>query len=195
MCYRDLYEFAQALHPPLAVANIRNKIPDLVPGRRVTTVELDVPKERFFGFYISHRNEDTIYYPNVRAGSAIIAISEHLDPEWKKFVELKELMHVLDDPLQATSTAKEFEDLLAGLCSDADPNKLSPQYKSEIECLWMALSLCCPETIRSDYQQRRENQQITDAVIAEELVIPERLVIHLCSDRYKANIQYLLDMP
>ena len=59
----------------------------------------------------------------------------------------------------------------------------------------MALSLCCPETIRSDYQQRRENQQITDAVIAEELVIPERLVIHLCSDRYKANIQYLLDMP
>lgn len=194
MCYRDLYDFAQAQKPPLELAGVRTKIQELAPNARVTTVELDVSKEVFFGFYLSHRNEDTAYYPSVRPGSAIIALSAHLDPEWKKFVELKELMHVFDDPLQATSTAKEFEELLAGLCGDVDPTKMSPQFISESECLWKALSLCCPEPIRSEYQRRRDDQHITDATIAQELVIPEKLVIHLCSDRYKSNIQYLLNL-
>lgn len=192
MCYRDLYEFAQTLTSPIDVAAVRAKIQELLPaGRWVTTVELNLSRELLYGFYLSHRNEDTLYHRGVRAGSAVIILVESLDTRWKRFVELKELMHIFDDPLQSTSSAKEFEELLAGLCGDVE--KMSPQYRSERECMWMALSLCCPEELRSEFKQQRDSGEITDAEIAEILEIPENTVIFLCSDKYKGNIQYLLE--
>ena len=193
MCYRDLYEFAQTLDTPLQISSIRQKISELLPGRRATTIEIGLDSSLSLGFYVSHRNEDTLYYPNVRAGSAVIAICDSLPDDWKRFVELKELMHLFDDPLQSTSTAKDFEQLLAGLCDEVDPSKMSPQHRSEHECMWMAMSLMCPEKLRTELLQRREDGSVTDAEIAATLQIPETYIINLCGDRYKGNIQYLLD--
>jgi hypothetical protein len=193
MCYRDLYDFIQDLDIPVQIPAIRHEIANILPNRRVAVIEISLDVDLSLGFYLSHRNEDTLYYPGIRPGSAVVVLSKDLEPEWRRFVELKELMHLFDDPLQSTMTAKDFEQLLAGLCDEVDPAKMSPQHRSEHESMWMALSLLCPENRRTEVKQRRDDGLISDKEIADIFGIPERFVINLCSENYKRNIQYLLD--
>lgn len=191
MCYRDLYEYVQGLEPQIQVPHIRQKIADLLPGKKVTIVKMALDHNKMRGFYISHRNEDTLYY-QAPSGYAVIVLSTSLDDRWMRYVEMKELMHLFDDPLQSTSTAAEFESLAAGMIENVDPAKMSPQCLSEFECMWRAVSLFCPEVHRQELQQKREQGLMTDAQIAEQLGIPERFVAWLMSEHYKTNIAFLL---
>ncbi len=194
MCYKDLYEFIQELEIPVQVPVIRAKIGELLPDRRVTVIRKELDIELLYGFYVSHRNEDLLYYPRIPPGSSVVVISRSLDPQWARFVELKELLHLFDDPIQSTSTARDFEQLLAGLCDEADPRKMSQQHRSELECMWMAMSLLCPEARRTELAQKRDEGVISDEEFARVFDIPEKYVIHLCSESYRRNIQYLLDL-
>jgi hypothetical protein len=189
MSFGDLYTFRQNLGIPLNLPEIRKKIRELL-GRRVQVIKLDIDAGRLLGSYISPRNEDTLYY-GAAPGVAVVVLSQHLDDDWADFVQLKELMHMFDDPLMSTNTPEEFERLISGLCENADPTKRSLQEQSEYDCFLMAVALACPETLRVELQLKRESKTMTDAEIAELLHIPERIVPAVFGQYYKENVAYL----
>jgi hypothetical protein len=141
------------------------------------------------GKYLSHRNEDTLYF-QVAPGTSIILLSNSLTPDWARIVQMKELMHLFDDPTQHTNNAEEFEQLLIGLCDKLEARTF--QEESELECLWRAIAICCPEGLRVELNQQRNGKQISDLDIATRLQIPERFVPHLFAPYYKDNVQHLL---
>lgn len=193
MSFGALYKEVQDLPAPIGPGEIRVRIGRLLGGRRATVVRMALDPDLIKGYYLSPRNEDTLYFKGVPAGAAVIVVSRDLDGPWARFVESKELMHLFDDPLHSTNTGVELETLMDGLCQSVDPERAdrSPQEQSEYECFWMAMALICPERVRVDYQQRREAGHILDAQIAAELQIPEVLVPALLSEEYKPSIAWL----
>lgn len=194
MSFGALYKEVQTLSVPVQTAEIRSIVGRLLNGRRAVVVKQDLDPNLIKGYYISPRNEDSLFR-GVPPGAAVIVVAKVLDEPWARYVELKELMHLFDDPMHTTNIGAELEVLLAGLCESVDPDRAdrSPQVQSEYECEWMALALSCPEEIRVDLQRRREEKAITDQEIANILGIPGVLVIPLMSSEYKASVAWLLD--
>jgi hypothetical protein len=193
MSFRALYDHCQGLGTPVAPEEIRKKLRELLPSRPVRVLSLDLDPQKICGTYISPRNEDNLYYNGGTPGAGVICISKHLNFCWSRFVQVKELMHLFDDPLAHTSTGDELERLLGHFCDNISTNRRSEQMQSEYECFWMALSLMCPEHMRVDLARKRESHSITEREIAEQLKIPEKCVPALFAESYKDNIAFLCD--
>lgn len=192
MTFKALYESCQKLDVPVQIEHIRQQVGALLKptGRGVAVRYVGFGPETSRGFYLASRNPDTVFY-QVPAGAAVIAVSKHQDPNWKRFIEAKELMHVFDDPLDSTNDARELEELLFGLCETRHETK-TRQLESEYRCLLMALALFCPEPLRAELQQKRGGS-MSDGDMARMLDIPERVVPGLFITRFKDDIQLLVD--
>lgn len=188
MSFRELYEYAQTLTVPIQEADLRRKLRELT-AIPVRIISMEMNTDYMLGKYISHRNEDNLYYKSP-PGTSIILLSESLSPDWARIVQIKELMHLFDDPPQHTNTAEEFEQLLIGLCEALQGR--TPQEESELECLWRALSIICPEELRLDLSRQRDAKQLTDVEIAKQLLIPVIFVPYIFAASYKSNVQVLL---
>jgi len=191
MSFRDLYDYVQTLEVPIQESELRRKLRELssIP---VKVISIKMNPDLMFGKYISHRNEDNLYF-KAPPGTSVILLSDSLSPDWARIVQFKELMHLFDDPMQHTNNAEEFEQLLIGLCDQLTGR--TPQEESELECMWRALAICCPEELRVELSQHRDSKTLSDADIAKKLQIPERFVPHLFSANYKTNVQILLTKP
>lgn len=193
MSYRELWEHRQTLPTAIDLTEIRRKLRELTE-RRVVVHAVDADPELFYGMYLSPKNEDTLYQ-GVPAGAGAIVVCARLDADMARLVQLKELMHMFDDPMQATTTGEELESLLAGLCEEVRPHVRTPQYQSELDCFWMAIGLMCPEAERVEFVRLREEGRITDQEIATRLQMPEVWIPGLFIEHYKASIDYLLTKP
>ncbi|MCI2243229.1 hypothetical protein L3067_01220 [Xanthomonas sp. PPL568] len=116
-------------------------------------------------------------------GGAVIILAREMNYCWKRFVQVKELMHHFDSPLQLVGTSEEFESLLSDFASPSP--ELSQAKHAEHLALWRALGVLCPEAKRQDYSRRRAIAQITDEQIAQELKIPLRYVPHLFRSQFR----------
>ena len=195
MSFRQLYDFVQTQHNvPIDLADLAREIGQIIRphGRGVSVRQIALNPDVLRGFYISSRNEDTLFYKGVPPGNAVVALSLSLNYCWTRYVQLKELMHVFDDPLDSTNSEQDLEILLFGLCEDIKEGR-SNQLRSEHECLWMALALFCPEALRVELQQKRDAKEMSDHDIAQLLKIPERVVPGLFFPSYKSNISFLLE--
>jgi len=98
MHFKELYEFRQGLGLQVDPTDIRRKLRELTP-RSVMVVSLDLRAELMLGYYISPRNEDTLFF-NAPPGAAVVVLSNKLNECWSRYVQIKELLHLLDDPLR-----------------------------------------------------------------------------------------------
>lgn len=192
MSFGALYRDVQHLPVPVEPAEIRLRIGRLLNGRRAVVVRATLDTNLIKGYYLSPRNEDTLFM-RVPPGAAVIVVAKGLDEYWARYVEIKELLHLFDDPMHTTNTGTELENLLTGLCESVDPDRAdrSPQEQSEYECEWMALALMSPEVVRVDLMREREAMRITDSQIAARLGVPEALVPAIMSAEYKASLAWL----
>ena len=192
MGYRDLYDYCQGLATPVNRNAIRDKLYELLPDRRVRVVVSDLNMNFVLGYYVSARNEGCRFVQQC-GGKSVIVIARGLNRCWQRFVTVKEMMHLFDDPLETTNSAADLETLLADFCGSAEPGELTPQMRSEIDCFWMAIGLLCPENVRVDLQQRREGGAISDAEIAQLLLVPAKYVPAFFHPRYKEILSRLTE--
>lgn len=190
MSYRDLYDFCQALSPPISRRTIIDKAVELtgLPRPKVQAVGFDVEKVR-----------GVIYFPGAfpnqtlatQAGSSpLIQIARDLNECWRRFVVAKEVMHYFDTNLERVSSTQEFEDLVEQFA--AQEGNPSAAFLSEVKAFWMALALFCPENLRQDYERQLEAGTLSDAQIAQFLRIPLNYVPHLFRPNFKSIVQRLL---
>jgi len=182
--YQALYAHCQTLTPHIHRNEIRDKAKALtgVASLAVMKTGLDVAFCR--GFYLSARNTEHRLVIQ-HGGHVIILAREGLNRCWERFVFIKELMHLFDDPEEATDTGDQFEKLLAEFMAPGAAGR-SPQMNSEIKCFWMALGVLCPEPNRLEFQAEREKGQIDDYSIALRLRIPEQYVPSLFHPEFLA---------
>lgn len=192
MSYKDLFGFCQELHPHINRNVVRDETLKLTgtPSVRTAKTTLDINVCR--GFYLSARNTD--HQLVKQCGGHVIVLARELNYCWERFVFVKELMHLFDDPKEATDTGEKFERMLEEIGADGTtPADWSPQMCSEVKCFWMALGVLCPEKNRAEYAAARENAEIDDYTIALQLRIPKLYVPVLFQDRYQTIIRLLTE--
>jgi hypothetical protein len=191
LSYKALYEFCQDKQVPISRAIIQPKVFELagVPYAKVF-YDGKLPQEHLRGYFVSAQNQD---HPLIKlsGGLPVIVIQRDLTYPWKRFVWIKELMHLFDTPLEFTSSGAELLTIITGLTS---PELIrSPQLRSEVICFWRAIGVICPEAKRQEYVHRREQgEELTDAMIADELKIPEQYIERLFHPQFKAIISKLI---
>jgi hypothetical protein len=100
-------------------------------------------------------------------------------------------MHVFDDPLKSTGSGEIFDKLLSDLSL---PGVLEPsaQWRSEIDGIWMALAVLCPENYRQEFEKQRAAGHLDDYAIALQLRIPKKYVPLLFNPIFPIKIKALL---
>lgn len=185
MTYSRLVEYCQSFEPPIGRNVIRDKLLEIVGVDRLRVVRTTLDATVCRGMYLSARNAD---HPFVRQnGGHVIALARGLDRSWERFVFVKEIMHMFDDPMEATDSGDKLEQLLEDF-GNATKDKSAP-YKSEVECFWMAMGALCPERARLEFIRDREAGQIDDYAISLRLQIPVGYVAHLFKPTYAQLIR------
>ena len=190
MGYSHLYDFAQTLQVPISRATIRPKVIEFTDIGHIGHVKTGLNTSICRGFYLSAQNTEHRLVQQV--GNNIVVTARELDDGWERFVYTKELMHAFDNPDEATDSGDDFDTLLTELVGPPEPSR-SPQLVSEFACFWMALGTLCPESVRQDLRRSVEKGTADTYEIALQLKIPERYVLQLIQDRFKAILDPILE--
>lgn len=182
MAYADLYAYCQTLDPKIKRNALRDKVLEITGTPRLSVMKTDLDISACRGFYLSARNlENRIVQQH---GCCVIVLArDGLNHCWERFVFVKELMHLFDDPKEATDSGEVFDEVL----KDILPNTPShtPQARSEYMCFWMALGALCPESLRREFAEERAAGRMDDYAIALRLRIPQNYVGMLFQPRYQ----------
>ena len=192
MSYRDLYNYCQTLSPKISSKDIKDKVLELtgIGSVKVIATALDISKCR--GFYLSATN--TSHPLVIQNGGHIIALAREIqNPCWRRFVLVKELMHLFDNEQEATDSAEALDSLLTEL--SVDGVNRTAQFQSEINSFWMALAVLCPEQKRQEFETMRNAGHIDDYGIALQIRIPKQYVPLLFNPNFQGIVQGLLKVP
>ncbi|MBO9124832.1 MULTISPECIES: hypothetical protein [unclassified Rhizobium] len=173
----------------------RNVIADMILGitkiPKISVAIVDIDPEVCRGLYLSAKNSQ--HHLVRQHGNHVIAVARELNRCWQRFICVKEMMHMFADPEKAADQGHLFEALLEDLSNQNSSGEISPQLRSEYNCLWMALATICREEKRLEYQQMKERNEISDYQIALELKLPQFHVKTLFHPRYRAIVDGILD--
>ena len=180
MSFKELFGFAQSLEPKISRKAIREKVICLTGKSQVRHIRSTLDVSVCRGFFLSSKNQDARLVRQV--GGTAIVTARGLNDCWERFVFVKELMHLFEDPEKATDSGAKFDTLLNEFAQPSrDP---SAPMQSEIECFWMAVSVLCPQKSRAEYREKLAERQIDHMGIATDLKIPAMYVPRLFEPRY-----------
>ena len=188
MSYRQLYARAQDQPGKVSTRWMRDQIIDITP---VTTVKEQwtglIDETQLRGFYI----EGPLGPPIPLAeNEVLITLARSLNRDWRRIVYTKELMHSFDTDEEKADTAEKFELQMEDL---GDPSsEMSPQARAEIKAFWRALGVLCNADLRDQFRLAFEREEMSAAIIAARLRIPERYIRHLVRTDFQNIIDPLM---
>lgn len=180
MSFKELFEYAQSLEIYIKRNAIRDRAADICGVGRINIVRSGLDIDKCRGYWLTPQNED---HPLVKQfGTHIVVVAREQNRCWERFVIVKELMHLFDTPQQKTSTPKAFTNLLSEF--SAPMSVWSDQFHSEVDSFWQALAVLCPQNVRNEFREQRQQDKIGDLDIALKLKIPEAYVPRLFEERF-----------
>lgn len=189
MSYPELHGFCQTLTPHVPRKVIYEKVLALTGANRVRHFRTGLDTTICRGFYLSAKNTDHPFV--VQAGGRVIVTARGLNRCWERFVYIKELMHLFDDPDSATDNGDAFDELLSEFAGPGTTVS-SAQMDAEVVCFWRALSALCPEETRKVFKAEIQANQTDYYSIALRLRIPEQYVPCLFEPGYEKIVARLL---
>jgi len=189
MSFPALYEYCQSLSVPIGHKLILEEAARLagVPIPKVFASSELLPSA-VRGYFVAP-NDDSAFGRQAHGAPAIVFARE-LNRCWRRFVVVKEAMHLFDEPLQKTGTEGEFAALLNEFSAPSVDRSRAMQ--AEIACFWMALGVLCPELLRQELARDWHNGEITEQDVAMQLRIPAQYVPFLLGEPFKAIISRML---
>jgi hypothetical protein len=191
--YKQLHEYCQTLNPKIKSGMIKNKILDLVGKERISTTYTGLDMGTQKGAFLSLRNGGSHRIVQ-QLGTDVIVLARGMNTCWRRFVFVKELMHLFDSDEEKVNTPEGFDVLLDEFSGSSSPSEKTDAYISELKAFWMALGCFCPEHMRKAYKEQLDKGHIDDYGIALQLKIPQQHVKKLVSDRYDLIIKNMLEI-
>lgn len=188
MSFSKLYAYVQSIEGRVSRKQLRPKILELT-GRepRVFHTHMDTLLVR--GMFIDYVPGSK--YSKWSGGQPCILIARNQDDIWKRFVEIKELMHTFDDGLDRIGTDSDFAQLLEYFTAPGS-GLVQQNHLSDGLGVVKALACVCSESTRQEYVRKCDNDEITLAEMARELRIPEVYVSWLLVPNFKSLVMRLI---
>ena len=186
--FKQLYEHCQTLSPKVKRNQIIDKAVEL-SGQPVRVVLTSLDTNVLRGFFISASNTE---HPLVREnGRNVVVLAKGLNECWDRFINVKEVMHLLDSADEVADSAEKFESLLNEWASPAldSPDTVAV---SDAIGIWKALACFCPEANRLEFETLLAKGQIDHYGIALRLKIPKLYVPTLFRPEFKGIVEMLI---
>ncbi|HEY3911196.1 MAG TPA: hypothetical protein VGM07_15080 [Stellaceae bacterium] len=187
MSFTELYDEVQRRQGRISTHWLRDtaiSLSQIISVKQQWTGTLDPNFMR--GFYI----EGPLGPPvPIKERESLIVLARGLDPNWRRLVYAKELMHVFDEPEEKIDTSEKL-DAQAEKCADPQADS-SPQFRAENKALFRAVSLFCQESRRLEYERALSRNEISLDVISASLRIPAVYARHLFRQDYLAILSHL----
>lgn len=203
MTFARFYQQCQSLSPKVKRAQILSMVKEITGITNIKFMHAALDTRIIRGMIISPTNPNSPLVEQLgmshvlrqNEGAHVIIIARELSDEWKRFVCVKEMMHLFDADEEFIDNAKDFgilvNDIIGGYTSDSDVGN-SAALHSETACFVRAMAALCPEPARLELEQRRRDGLIDDAGIAMLLEIPEAIVPTYFSPNYRPAIAALI---
>lgn len=187
MSYRELYERCQTLEVPVSRKNLTPWVMELTGKPRPKVIFHGMNPKMIRGMFVTAENVSHPFAKHANGpGGAVVVIARDLNYCWKRLVQVKELMHYFDTPVQLVGTPEDLEALVSDLALRVPGT--SEAANSEALALWRALGVLCPEAQRQEFLRERNVGAITDIEIAQFLKIPESYVPHLFRPNFRRYV-------
>lgn len=187
MSYSKLYQHCQGLTPKIGRNVIRDKVLELTGVSRVSEQWDSLDPAVCRGYSLHGIN--AAHPIHEHHGDHLIVIAREQSYCWKRFIFVKELMHLFDTNDEKTADKESFERVLIEFGSGS-PDR-SRQMSAEIKAVWMALGLFCPEQHRLQLERDLIAQKMDSYDVANHLKIPQDHIPRLFSKDYPRIIQKL----
>lgn len=205
MCFADFYTRCQELSPKVSRAHLLPIIKEITGIENIQCRYVDFDPEIIRGMIIQPSNPDDPVIKQLglshvlqqHKNAHVILLARDQDDDWKRFVSVKEVMHLFDKGEELTDTALDFDCLVNDLVGLYYKNATitNAAISSENLCVLRAMAALCPEHARLDFEQRRNNGLIDDAGIAMKLGVPEVVASHYFKPEYAASIAAITANP
>jgi hypothetical protein len=187
--FSELYDYCQTLTPKVSRNSIKGKVKEMfeeIPRCIKTSMDIEVSR----GFFISSKNEQSDFVRQVGHKDVII-LARGLNRCWERFVYVKELMHVFDNPDEYVDSSEKLGKLLNSF--EIPPTVINDNapFESEAIAFWRALSCLCPEKNRQEFLVALQKGHIDNYGIALKLRIPQQHVPYLLNERYLEIIEQI----
>ncbi|MBP6818363.1 MAG: hypothetical protein KBC46_03565 [Ferrovibrio sp.] len=198
MSFRELYDYCQTFPGMVGRNAVVACVRELLPRAPFSVIQDGLDPTICRGYYLSARNDQHRVVQQL-GGRNVIVLARLNNRCWTRFVLFKEMMHLFDDPMDSTTQAVHLDAVMLAFENTGQlPN--SPQLRSELETMWMAAALLCPEHQRVEYMRRNTLDQadpeyMDDLQIAMELRMPQQWVQRLFQPRYRKILDALLGVP
>lgn len=190
--FKELYDYCQTCTPYIGRSKIRTKLKQILPHAEfMVVIDHGLDPVNVKGYFVSARNTNHAFVKHTAKN--VVVIAKDLNECWKRFVTIKEMMHLFDDSDEITDSPEKLAAQLNELDGSIPNEKRSPQMVSEIRCFWMSLACVCPEAYRAEFAKARANNETDDYAIAVQLKIPEQYVPSLFRADFNKIIASLIN--
>lgn len=187
MSFKKLYDFCNTLDIPVSRSNLKAKLLEVTEKQKLAiTVSSQLNPRDVRGMFLSVECDNLWVRQH---GSDVVVLSRAIYHKsdtgnycWERFIIVKEMMHLFDEPGEYSDSGEKFDEILSALFMTYQG--ASEVVNSEVKCFWRALACLCPETLRADFSQKVLAGNLTNLDVALKLKIPEQYVGHLLSDRF-----------
>lgn len=186
MRYAQLYNYCQTLDAPISRKALIPKVQELTKRPLPPKIIASGINPAIIAGFILWPGKSEHPFAKFGRGEPVIVIARELNYCWSRFVIVKELMHYFDQPLGYVSSDEDFGALLQEFSSPKLDR--SPAMDAEVDALWRALGVLCPELLRQKLQRQREDGEIDDLTIAQRLKLPKAYVPTLFDPDFKQNM-------
>jgi hypothetical protein len=174
--------FQDAPGAPILVDNIRNTIVDMGLIDEVQFLRAEMDDVKVKGFIRKFTFHSAPYAEPTR--SANIYYAKNLNECWRRLVCAKELVHLVDRPGVAVSSAEALKSLLVGLTSSAEPVDLDERCQADIVAEITALPVLVPLPIRNQLLGPVKSCRMSSHDVAYYFRIPQKYVAFIMSPAF-----------
>lgn len=181
--FRVLYDYCQTLTPKIKRNDICKKVIEVAGKGNFRVMKTDLDTSIIRGYFLSASNQENAFVK--QHGCNVVVLARGLNDCWERFVQVKEVLHLLDDESELTDSKDKFGNLLSELAVPSAQLDTSRVTINDYIAIWKAVMCLCPDRNRLEFADQLEKGQIDHYGIALQLKIPQLYVQLLFRPEYQ----------
>ena len=171
---------------PVSIEDIKDQIVESGFTDAIRFIPMDVPEEHLLGMMVRLK-----FCPGVYAQSEICSLifyNKNSHNYQQKFTCVKEMIHIVENPILAISDKDKLNGLLSGLIHIANGNPLSPENLDAFldeAATFQALAVLVPHETREDIAPLYKAGKVSTKELSDWFEIPEEYVDLVMDERWE----------
>jgi hypothetical protein len=185
---------------PININHVRDAINEIAGGADIRFFFVDIDADKVRGYFMKGYLTSGPYASDSQLmGNVYVSINQSI--EWRNFVAVKEMVHLLDSETYNTKDKADIGHLIEDMAAELDLDKVDGGTLADHAAVITAMEILLPFEVRKFHRQKYADQKIAPYELAQVAAIPERFIRSSMRDRWfefaekSRNDRQIKDIP